>query len=54
MEKDKNETEKTFSKEDLEKAFNAGREKFSWCNLGGWHTENKYDNFKSWFEDKDK
>ena len=55
MEKDKLKTEELFTKEDLEKAFDAGRECY---NQITWVDDEEelyyYDTFKQWFEDKNK
>lgn len=38
-----------YTKDDLIEAFNAGKDKSSWCNMGGWHTKDKYEYFEDWF-----
>jgi len=53
MENDKLKTEETFTKEDLEKAFNAGRQ----CHSDNETVDDEeyffdYDNFEEWFKDK--
>lgn len=40
--------DKLFTIEDMKKCFKAARKEDSYCNLGGWQSELRYSNFKSY------